>query len=99
MTHSRGGAPGRRVVVSGMGAVCASGVGARKLWEAARDGQAQIRPLRTERPYDGRIKIAAQVPDFDPAADTAYAVAKSFCVSTTKYLLDEILASLPRLIR
>jgi len=68
MTHSRGGAPGRRVVVSGMGAVCASGVGARKLWEAARDGQAQIRPLRTERPYDGRIKIAAQVPDFDPAA-------------------------------
>jgi nodulation protein E len=59
---------GRRVVVSGMGAVCASGVGARKLWEAARDGVAQIRALKTERPYDGRIKIAAQVPEFDPAA-------------------------------
>ena len=68
MAVSRGEAGGRRVVVSGMGAVCASGVGARKLWEAARDGLSQIRELRTERPYDGRIKIAAQVPDFDPAA-------------------------------
>ncbi|WP_036283536.1 beta-ketoacyl synthase [Methylocystis sp. ATCC 49242] len=58
---------GRRVVISGMGAVCASGVGARKLWEAARDGVSQVRELKTERPYDGRIKIAAQVPEFDPA--------------------------------
>ncbi|KAF2990791.1 beta-ketoacyl-[acyl-carrier-protein] synthase family protein [Methylocystis sp. MJC1] len=68
MAASRRGEAGRRVVVSGMGVVCASGVGARKLWEAARDGVAQIRELKTERPYDGRIKIAAQVPDFDPAA-------------------------------
>ncbi len=68
MAASRGGDKGRRVVVSGMGAVCASGVGARKLWEAARDGVAQIRELKTLRPYDGRIKIAGQVPDFDPAA-------------------------------
>lgn len=59
---------GRRVVISGMGAVCASGVGAQRLWEAARDGVTQIRALKTERPYDGRIKIAGQVPDFDPAA-------------------------------
>jgi len=68
MAASRGGDKGRRVVVSGMGAVCASGVGARKLWEAARDGVAQIRELKTLRPYDGRIRIAGQVPDFDPAA-------------------------------
>jgi nodulation protein E len=68
MASSRGVGGGRRVVVSGMGAVCASGLGARKLWEAARDGVAQIRALKTLRPYDGRIKIAAQVPDFDPAA-------------------------------
>jgi nodulation protein E len=68
MALSRGEGKARRVVVSGMGVVCASGVGARKLWEAARDGVAQIRELKTERPYDGRIKIAAQVPDFDPAA-------------------------------
>lgn len=67
MAASRGPSE-RRVVISGMGAVCASGVGARKLWEAARDGVSQVRELKTERPYDGRIRIAAQVPDFDPAA-------------------------------
>jgi len=94
MSHSRGGAPGRRVVVSGMGAVCASGVGARKLWEAARDGQAQIRPLRTERPYDGRIKIAAQVPDFDPAAHIEASVLP-FCDPFTQFAVvaaDEAMA-------
>jgi nodulation protein E len=68
MADPRSGGGRRRVVVSGMGVVCASGAGARKLWEAARDGVAQIRELKTERPYDGRIRIAAQVPDFDPAA-------------------------------
>ncbi len=57
-----------RIVISGMGAVSAAGIGAEKLWVAARDGATQIRELKTERPYDGRIKIAAQVPDFDPAA-------------------------------
>jgi nodulation protein E len=56
----------RRVVISGMGAASGAGVGADKLWKAARDGVTQIRELKTERPYDGRIKIAAQVPDFDP---------------------------------
>jgi nodulation protein E len=94
MSHSRGGAPGRRVVVSGMGAVCASGVGARKLWEAARDGQAQIRPLKTERPYDGRIKIAAQVPDFDPAAHIESNVLP-FCDPFTQFAVvaaDEAMA-------
>ena len=68
MADSRTGAGGRRVVISGMGAVSAAGVGTQRLWEAARDGVSQVRPLRTERPYDGRIKIAAQVPDFDPEA-------------------------------
>lgn len=63
-----GGAGARRVVISGMGAVSAAGVGAPALWTAARDGIAQIRPLVTPHPYDGRVKAAAQVPDFDPAA-------------------------------
>jgi nodulation protein E len=57
----------RRAVISGMGVVSAAGLGVETLWRAARDGQSQVRPLRTERPYQGRIKIAAQVPDFDPA--------------------------------
>ncbi len=67
MAASRGGAGDRRVVISGMGAASAAGLGADKLWRAARDGVTQIRELKTERPYDGRIRIAAQVPDFDPA--------------------------------
>lgn len=58
----------RRVVVAGMGAVSAAGIGARDLWIAARDGISQIRELKLERPYGGRIKIAAQAPDFDAAA-------------------------------
>jgi len=58
----------RRVVVSGMGVASAAGFGADKLWRAARDGVTQVRELVTARPYDGRIKIAAQVPEFDPAA-------------------------------
>ena len=58
----------RRVVITGMGAVSAAGVGAERLWAAARDGVSCIRPLNLDRPYPGRIKIAAQVPDFDASA-------------------------------
>jgi nodulation protein E len=58
----------RRVVVTGMGAVSAAGVGAAALWTAARTGTSCVRPLKLARPYPGRIKIAAQAPDFDPAA-------------------------------
>ncbi|MDE2577446.1 MAG: beta-ketoacyl-[acyl-carrier-protein] synthase family protein [Hyphomicrobiales bacterium] len=58
----------RRVVVTGMGAVSAAGLGATRLWEAARDGKSCIGQLNFARPYMGRIKIGAQVPDFDPAA-------------------------------
>ena len=60
--------PRKRIVITGMGAVSAAGVGAQALWAAARDGVSCVRPTRLERPYGGRIKIAAQVPDFDPAA-------------------------------
>ncbi len=58
----------RRVVITGMGAVSAAGVGASALWAAAKGGVSCIRPLKLARPYPGRIRIAAQVPDFDPAA-------------------------------
>ena len=94
MSASRGRAGGRRVVISGMGAVCASGVGAQRLWEAARDGVSQVRELKTERPYDGRIKIAAQVQDFDPAAHIEPAVLP-FCDPFTQFTVvaaDEAMA-------
>jgi nodulation protein E len=76
----------RRVVVTGMGAVSAAGNGADLLWRAARDGKPCIGPLVVRQPYGGRIKISAQVRDFDieallgpkiaPFADpfTAYAL-------------------------
>jgi nodulation protein E len=58
----------RRVVVTGMGAVSAAGVGAKALWQAARDGRACLSEVMFPRPTRGRIKIAAPVRDFDPAA-------------------------------
>jgi nodulation protein E len=85
---------GRCVVVSGMGAVSAAGVGALRLWEAARDGQCQVRPLKLERPYGGRIKIAAQPPDFDPLAYLEPEILP-FCDPFTQYAIvaaDEAMA-------
>ncbi|MBV8851285.1 MAG: beta-ketoacyl-[acyl-carrier-protein] synthase family protein [Methylobacteriaceae bacterium] len=56
----------RQVVITGVGAVSAAGIGVDKLWAAARDGVSQIREFVFARPYKGRVKIAAQVRDFDP---------------------------------
>jgi len=84
----------RRVVVTGMGAVSAAGVGAKALWQAARDGRSCISQARFPRPHRGRIKIAAQVNDFDAAS---YLDAKllAFLDPVTQYLLaaaDEAVA-------
>ena len=70
-----------------MGAVSAAGMGAEQLWRAARDGVSQVRELRTERPYDGRIKIAAQVPLFDPSAHIEAGLLP-FCDPFTQYSGD-----------
>ena len=58
----------RQVVITGMGAVSGAGVGWKPLWEAARDGVSAIRQLEFARDYPGRIRIGAQVPDFNAAA-------------------------------
>lgn len=57
----------RSVVVTGMGAVSAAGLGWKPLWEAARDGRSLIGPLEFARDYPGRIRIGAQVPGFQPS--------------------------------
>jgi len=58
----------RDVVVTGIGAISAFGVGAGALWSALREGRGGIRPLRHPRAAEMRVGIAAQVPaDFDPA--------------------------------
>ena len=84
----------RRVVVTGMGAVSAAGVGANLLWQAARDGKPCIGPLDVRQPYGGRITISAQVRDFDIAARVGPQLAP-FCDAFTAYALaaaDEALA-------
>ncbi len=54
------------VVITGMGAVSAAGLGVASLWEAARDGVSKVGPLSLPRGESLRIRIAASVPDFDP---------------------------------
>jgi nodulation protein E len=83
-----------RVVVTGIGAVSSAGVGAERLWAAARDGRPGIFPPVFPHPYRGRIKIAAQVQDFEP---TQYLdkTTLAFCDPVTQYLLvaaDEAMA-------
>ena len=87
-------ADARRIVVTGMGAVSVAGVGAPALWQAARDGRSCVRETHFERPYRGRIRISAQVQDFDPVA---YLTSRElpFCDPVAQYLLvaaDEALA-------
>jgi nodulation protein E len=58
----------RPVAITGMGAISAAGLGAEALWTACRDGSAAIGPLVLARSTALRVKQAAQVRDFDPAA-------------------------------
>lgn len=55
----------RKVVVTGMGAVSAAGMGAETLWQAARAGEGKIGEIEFARPYNGRVRLGARVPDFD----------------------------------
>ncbi|WOJ88261.1 beta-ketoacyl-[acyl-carrier-protein] synthase family protein [Methylocapsa polymorpha] len=84
----------RRVVVTGMGAVSAAGIGAPALWRAARDGRSCVAETRFARPYRGRIRISAQVQDFDPAAHLESSILP-FCDPVTQFVLtaaDEAVA-------
>lgn len=64
----------RRVVITGMGAISAMGVGAEALWHNLREGHSLIAPLRHPRGDELRVKVAAQVPaDIDASANIAEA--------------------------
>ena len=52
----------QRVVVTGMGAVSAFGLGVAALWSGMREGRSAIATLRHERAADLRVRMAAQVP-------------------------------------
>ncbi len=60
----------RRVVITGMGAISALGIGADALWQGLREGRSGIGPLRHANADRLKLKIAAQVPaSFDPASN------------------------------
>ena len=57
----------RQVVITGAGAVSALGFGADVLWEAMKSGRVGIGPVVHPRAESLRVRVAAQVPAFDPA--------------------------------
>src|SRR5579885_3397176 len=57
----------RRVVITGMGAICALGHDAREVWAGMREGRSAIAPLAGfEDQTDLRVRVAAQVRGYDP---------------------------------
>jgi nodulation protein E len=76
----------RRVVVTGMGAISAAGVGAKALWNAARDGRSCVSELALKATHRGRIRHAAQVVGFDPAQHVEPEILL-FCDIVTSYLI------------
>jgi nodulation protein E len=57
----------QRVVITGMGAISALGHDAPSHWNALREGCSGIAPLEHARAPDLRVRVAAQVRNFDPA--------------------------------
>ncbi len=57
-----------RVVVTGMGAVCAAGMGVGALWDAARNGRSAVGLSEFDRPGTNQVKLAAQIKSFAPEA-------------------------------
>jgi len=58
--------PSSRVVITGMGAISALGASAESHWAALRDGRSGIAPLQHARSSDLRVRVAAQIHDFEP---------------------------------
>jgi nodulation protein E len=58
----------RRVVITGMGAISAIGQNAQSHWQSLADGHSGIGPLQHADAAKLRVRVAAQVRDFDPAA-------------------------------
>lgn len=56
----------RRVVITGMGAICALGHDAHSVWQGMREGRSAIGPLEGFDEHDLRVRVAAQVRDYDP---------------------------------
>jgi 3-oxoacyl-[acyl-carrier-protein] synthase II len=58
----------RRVVITGMGCVTPIGIGRKAFWQSLINGESGVRRIEGFDVSDSPVKIAAQVPDFDWAA-------------------------------
>jgi 3-oxoacyl-[acyl-carrier-protein] synthase II len=58
----------RRVVVTGIGIVSPLGSGMKKAWEGALEGRSGVREITRFDSTGYPVRIAAEVPDFDPTA-------------------------------
>ncbi len=56
----------RRVAVTGVGIVSPLGTGIKKSWEAAKEGRGGIREITRFDAKDFPVRIAGEVPDFEP---------------------------------
>lgn len=56
----------RRVVVTGMGAVTPIGIGVKEYWSAVKEGKIGFAPITAFDTADFKVKLAAEVKDFDP---------------------------------
>ena len=56
----------RRVVITGLGAVTAAGVGVKDFWQALRDGVSGIGPITRFDASPYQCRVAAEVGDFEP---------------------------------
>jgi 3-oxoacyl-[acyl-carrier-protein] synthase II len=56
----------RRIVVTGMGIVAPSGIGADALWTALRRGESAVQPITRFDVSRYPVRIAAEIPDFRP---------------------------------
>jgi 3-oxoacyl-[acyl-carrier-protein] synthase II len=56
----------RRVVVTGVGVVAPNGLGKEAFWKACVEGKSGVGPIRSFDASRHPVKIAAEVPEFDP---------------------------------
>ena len=56
----------RRVVITGLGLAAPNGLGKKAFWDSCLNGRSAVRPIRSFDASQHPVKIAAEVPDFDP---------------------------------
>ncbi len=61
-------APGRRVLITGIGILTPVGIGCDAFWQGVRAGRSPVRRIDRFDPRQFRSQVAAQIDDFDPLA-------------------------------